>query len=174
METNFSSSNPKKDASKGDSGTKSITNTGNKWTQPKPFADEPVKIRIAMVLKWILASDKHDNILSGEEKLTNITVRLGKMKFNGYLRLFEIDMNIIKDYMTDSSWTLYKDFEKKHKKDAWKCPQCSLIFEKSASKWKCHRCLFYFHNKCSKPMQTKLNENSGEGIPLCNSCFFAL
>lgn len=174
LETNSTISIPEENADKFNSETKSSTSTGNKWTRPKPFEDEPVEMQVSMILKWIFAGDKYEKIMTGSEKLTNITTRLEKMKYNGYLRLFEIDMNIVKEYMTDSSWILYQDFKKKRERDAWKCPLCTLILEQNASNWKCHRCLFHFHEKCSKPMKTKLNGNSGESISLCSTCLFAL
>lgn len=138
-----------------------------KWHHPKPFKYESDEMRISLILKWIFAFNSRQDILSGTEKITNITSHLNRMKYNGYLRLFEIDMNIFKDRMTDTSWSLFQDFKSKHQGDAWKCPQCSLIFLENISKWKCERCLFFYHEKCAIKQNEEINV-------LCDSCFFSL
>lgn len=127
-----------------------------------------------MILKWIFGLESSENIISGKEKIKNITVRLSKMRFNGYLRLFEIDMNIFNDFMSESSWTLFEDFKSKRRLDAWKCPQCSSLFMESSLKWKCDRCLFWHHEKCAKARLIKQIEESVSEFSLCDSCFFAL
>lgn len=144
----------------------------NKWIHPKSFEEEPVQIKISLIVKWIYGSETFEAILLGKEKITNIETRLESMKFNGYLRLFEVDKNMLYDLMTDNSKILFEDFETKRKGDAWKCPHCSSIFGQGIAKWKCVRCLFWYHEKCAKPMQVKLSGVRDKF--LCNSCFFSL
>lgn len=130
--------------------TNSTDDNSKKWIYPKAFKDESDKIKISMILKWIFGFDSYENIISGKEKIKNIMVRLQKMGFNGYLRLFEIDMSIIKDFMSESSWILFEDFKSKRQLDEWKCPHCSSLFSSDSMKWKCDRCLFWHHVKCAK------------------------
>lgn len=146
------------------------------WVHPKPFRVESEDIKITMILKWILGSGStaYDGILNEKSKISNITVLLEKMKFNGYLRLFEVDMNILKKYMTESSWILFEDFKTKREKDTWKCPQCTTLFVQNTLKWNCDRCLFSYHEKCTKERKIKCKKNFGEDYSLCDSCFFAL
>lgn len=94
------------------------------------------------------------------------------MKFNGYLRLFEIDMNILMDRMANSSKLLFEDFKNKRKSDAWKCPQCLSLLAEDSKKWKCDRCLFWHHEKCAKAKQVK--RPAKPDALLCTSCFFVL
>lgn len=141
---------------------------------PKPFKNESDQMKIPMILKWIFGLDPYENIISGKEKIKNITVQLSKMGFNGYLRLFEIDMNILKDFISESSWTLFEDFKSKRRLDAWKCPQCSSLFSKNSLKWKCERCLFWHHEKCAKARNIKQKEEPTSQVSLCDSCFFDL
>lgn len=140
------------------------------WSHPKRFKDESDETKLSMMIKWILASGSHESILSGAEKITNIPTRLKAMKFNGYLRLWEIDTNILMNCMTESSWTLFSDFKTKHKDDAWKCPLCNSFFAHNQVKWKCERCIFFYHEKCAKGRKIK----GIEDYSLCDSCFFAL
>lgn len=146
--------------------------TAHTWSHPKSFKNESEVMQVSLICKWIFGSDKTQDILSGKEKMRNITMQLTKMRFNGYLRLFELDMNIVKDFMTESSWTLFEDFKTKHHEDAWKCPICSMQFVQDSLKWKCGRCLFWYHEKCTKARETR--QQDFENASLCSSCFFAL
>lgn len=145
--------------------------TTQKWNQPRPFAAETTENRIAMILKWMCGSNPFENILKGAEKMKNVVFFLEKMKFNGYLRLFQIDMNIVKNCMSDSSWTLYLDFKKRRENDTWKCQQCSSLLLPNVSKWQCAGCLFWIHQECAKP---KTNKYRGEEFSICPACLFAL
>lgn len=147
-----------------------IVCTSKQWSHPKRFKDESNDAKISMIIKWILTSGSHEGILSGAEKITNIPTRLKAMKFNGYLRLWEVDTNILKNFMSESSWTLLTDFKTKHKDDAWKCPHCNSFFAHDQVKWRCERCIFFYHEKCAKERKIK----GIEGYSLCDSCFFAL
>lgn len=142
------------------------------WSHPKRFEDESVEAKISMILKWIFGSDPHDGILSGVEKISNITTRLTKMKYNGYLRLCEVDTNMLMNSMTETSRILFNDFKTKHKDDEWKCPLCNFIFTHNQMevKWKCERCIFFYHEKCAKKREIKGKVE----YSLCDSCFFLL
>lgn len=139
-----------------------------KWVSPKPFESESTSNKISLILKWIFGPKSHEKYVSGE-KIANITTILQRLKFNSYLRLLEIDMNIMKEHMTESSWTLFEDFKEKRKDDKWKCPQCFSLFTENAEKYKCGRCLLWFHTKCSQPRTSQK-----DGVSLCTSCFFSL
>lgn len=154
--------------------TNNTVSRQNQWLHPKAFTNESEDTKISMILKWIFGPDSYEGILNGKVKINNITVRLEKMKFNGYLRLFEVDMSIILNRMTVSSWTLFNDFKTKRQNDAWKCPQCTSMFAQNTLKWKCQRCLFWYHEKCTKERKIKCKENLDEDYSLCDSCFFAL
>lgn len=136
--------------------------------------DEADEIKISIILKWIHGSDSHEDILTGKGKMKNITFLLGRMKYNGYLRLFEIDMSSVKNHMTGTSWTLFEDFKSKHKEDAWKCPQCSSFFVANLPKWKCDRCLLWHHEACTKARNIRQDGKSSGDYSLCESCFFGL
>lgn len=131
-------------------------------------------MKTSLILKWIFGSESFENVISGEEKIKNITARLDKMSSNGYLRLFEIDVNILKGLLSDSSWILFEDFKTKRQLDAWKCPQCASFFIVSSLKWKCERCLFWYLEKCTKARKIMQKEEPESDVSLCNSCFFAL
>lgn len=150
----------------------SPTVNSTKWIHPIPFEEESSEIKISMILKWVCGSESYGTILSGKNKLTNITTKLKSMKFNGYLRLFEVDMIPILDLMTESSQSLFDDFKNTHKEDAWKCPICSAFFGQSSSKWKCCRCLFWYHERCTN--ERKVTRVAKSGFSLCESCFFSL
>lgn len=153
--------------------TQSMINVAHKpqqWMHPKRFMDESEEVQTCMIMKWILGSGPHAGISSGAEKIPNITTRLKTMKFNGYLRLLEVDTNNIMDHLTEGSRILFNDFKTKHKDDAWKCPHCNHVFLLNDVKWKCERCLFFYHGKCAKERKIKGKEE----YSLCDSCFFAL
>lgn len=158
--------------SHGTSSVDPITNRKN-YSHPKPFWAESVEIQISMILGWIFRSESYQAVLDREDKIKNITSYLRSMRFNGYLRLFEVDMHIIKDRMTEPSWILFQDFKGKHEKDVCKCPLCTYDFVNDSVKWKCSRCLFYFHEKCSKGRKVSQDVNN-EGYILCDTCFFKL
>lgn len=147
-----------------------VVNKANQWSHPKPFKDESDEAKLCMILNWIYGPGSHEGILIGTEKINNITIFLKKMKFNGYLRLVGVDMNILKSRMSENSWTLFEDFQSKHKDGAWKCPQCNSFFAHDQVKWKCDRCLFFYHEICAEERKIKGNEE----YSLCSSCFFAL
>lgn len=137
----------------------------------KSFAAESNNSKVSLVLKWIMQGDPYAEILSGKEVIKNITIHLDKMNYNGYLRLFDIDLHVLKNYMTEASWILLQDYASKHKNDAWVCPLCKLIFKLNEYKWRCARCLFWYHGECSKPKKL-CEENTG--YILCLSCLFEL
>lgn len=145
--------------------------SAQKWHQPKPFADETTENKLAIILKWMCVSNSIENVLKGAEKIKNVVFLLEKMKFNGYLRLFQIDMDIARNCMSDSSWTLYLDFKKRRENDTWKCPQCSSLLLPNVSKWQCAGCLFWIHQECAK---AKTNKYRGEEFSICPACLFAL
>lgn len=149
-------------------------NSPNKWLHPKPFKDESDEIKLSMVLKWIFGGEPYGDVLTREKKVTNITVRLEKMNFNGYLRVLGIDAKYLMDYMSETSRTLFADYKSKHLMDEWKCPQCASFFKQDALKWKCARCLFWYHEKCTKERKILRTNESQEDYSLCDSCFFAL
>lgn len=156
-----------------DSTVANVTTTiSAKWNHPIPFAEESTEVKMSMILKWICDSESYADILRGKKKLTNITTQLKSMRFNGYLRLFEIDMSCIMDVMTQTSQTLFEDFKNTHKADAWKCPICSTFFVQNSSKWKCCRCLYWYHDRCTK--ERKVRREGKAGFSLCDSCFFVL
>lgn len=146
------------------------TASQSKWTVPKPFRDEPILKRAELMLKWILGDENFENILNGTKKITNITVLLNNMKYNGYLRLFGLDLDIMKIYITESSFILLQDFKLKHKEDKWICPQCQSFLEKQC-RWQCDRCLFWHHEKCSQPKDMR---SPCSNYRLCLACFFIL
>lgn len=146
-----------------------------KWTLPKTYMDESDASRVEIILKWILNGESIVNIISGTHKITNITSRLDSMKYNGYLRLLEIDLSIIRSYMTENSWILLEDFKQKHLQDKWICPQCHSILEQGTRKWQCGKCLFWHHEKCSKPKEIKRSVKDPDSTSLfCLACFFVL
>lgn len=140
----------------------------------KTFTDEPIDVKTKLVLQWIMSDKLYQ--AKAEEKIQNICILLNKMKYNGYLRLFEIDMSIVKKYMTDTSWTLFKDFEEKRKNDEWICPHCELMCKKDQVRWKCLRCLYWYHFDCSQPKEIKAKIISGgvDTYNLCFGCFFGM
>lgn len=141
----------------------------------KTFTDEPIDARAKLILKWLLPDDLYKKVKDGE-KLQNICVHLENMKYNGYLRLFEVDMSIVKDYMTPTSWSLFQDFQNKREKDTWICPHCSVACGKDTVRWKCMRCLFWFHPACTQPKIIKTNTETNCEITydLCFCCLFAI
>lgn len=143
------------------------------WAVPRPYEDESDQKKVEIISKWVLIGN-FDNILNGTTKITNITTHLENMHYNGYLRLFGIDLCIIQRYMTDNSWILLEDFKQKHKNDKWICPQCQQILEQNTSTWQCGRCLFWHHENCSQPKVIKRQQNSDLTDFLCLACFFVL
>lgn len=141
---------------------------------PKSYREEPTQKKAELLLKWISNNGSLDGILNGTTKITNITTKLKDMKYNGYLRLFDIDLTIIKTFMSENSWILLQDFKLKHKQDKWMCPQCHLFLEQDSSTWQCDRCLFWHHEKCSSPKEIRRQENLGLPFRLCLACFFVL
>lgn len=137
----------------------------------EPFEKESDEVKISIVLKWIMQQEPCADILSGKEVIKNIVAYLDKMNYNGYLRLFDIDLNLLKTYMTSISWSLLQDYASKHKNDLWVCPHCKLIFKGNDVKWRCERCLFWYHENCAQPK--KLTGQDGSYI-LCFTCLFGL
>lgn len=123
---------------------------------------------------WVFGSESFAGILSKNEKITNIGMRLENMKFNGYLRLFETNTTVLMECMTESSRILFNDFKIKRHGDEWKCPQCTFMFEPNALKWKCDRCLFFYHHKCALQRKVNRKEKLKGEYSLCPSCFFKL
>lgn len=163
-----------------------------KFGPVQTFMEESKENKIEMTLKWIVEPTEFADIISGKEQIRNITSLLDNMRFNGYLRLFEIDISMIRKkidfsdcnrtyfdvdlgmvekYFTPVSWTMLENFKANHKDDKWMCPQCRRHFGRADGKWKCERCLLWYHEKCSQPKQVK---RSDAGVLFCFSCFFNL
>lgn len=137
----------------------------------KPYQQESDDGKIMLLLKWIMQDEPYEQILSGQQVIKNITIQLNKMNYNGYLRLFDIELNILKNYMSDTSWNSLQDFASKRRSDSWVCPHCKHLFVSNEVKWRCERCLFWYHRMCAQP-----KELHGENtiFILCFSCLFEL
>lgn len=75
--------------------TDNLVSKPKQWFHPKPFKDESQEAKVSIILKWIFGPVSLEGIITGKKKITNFTIQLENMKFNGYLRLFEIDTNIL-------------------------------------------------------------------------------
>lgn len=134
----------------------------------KSFAEETTASKIDITFKWIFPNG-HE--CKDGKKMQNICMHLTSMTANGYLRLFEIDMTVMKDYMTETSWTLFRNFQEKHMHDPWICSHCNANCNDNENRWKCLRCLLWFHAACSKP---QIISSSGNKTNYCLTCFFNL
>lgn len=93
------------------------------------------------------------------------------MRYNGYLRiLHDVDVNLFKVYLSDTSQRLFDAFKDAHLNDGWICPKCSKYLATGESKWKCSRCLFFYHNVCA--MGQAIDNGDGTMYLLCLSCSF--
>lgn len=72
--------------------------TASQFGSVKTFIDEPEKNQIELILKWIVEPAMLSDILGGNQQIRNITVLLEGMRFNGYLRLFDINLSMIREY----------------------------------------------------------------------------
>lgn len=132
---------------------------------PVPFSSESDENKLKILLMWLLPKNQYESVLYGGS-IQNVKMHLENMNFNGYLRIFEADFNLLREKMSLTSWKLFLDFEQKRKNDKWICPTCANFFDDAIERWKCARCLFYFHDKCSQS-QTKR-------ILICFKCFFGM
>lgn len=122
--------------------------------------------QIALIFRWILQSD---NQQEQTDEIKNITLHLKNMPLNGYLRIFELDFDIVKKCMSDTSWILFLDFKEKRQNDSWICPHCKKFATVMEQRWKCDRCLFFFHTNCTKPQYTNFTASTFENF--CFDCF---
>jgi rubredoxin len=137
---------------------------------PKAYIDEPDIAKIKIILNW-MKQQKIDEILSGKEVIQNITVHLFSMQHNGYLRiLHDVDMNLIKVYLSETSRILFEQFKQDHLSDGWICPMCTKHFGLSDSKWKCSKCLYVYHNSCA--IGHAFDNVDNTIYLLCSSCAF--
>lgn len=130
---------------------------------PLAFEEESGANKLKLILSWLLPKNERQQVMTGK-LIQNIVKFLNAMKFNGYLRLFDENFELLKQRMTDTSWKLFLNFKEKRKNDEWICPTCAKFYNDKTSGWKCSRCLFYYHNNCAIPNGTNNN--------LCFSCFF--
>lgn len=65
----------------------------------KPFEQLSNDDQISFVLEWIMGKQNYAEILNGKQLIKNIKIHLDKMKYNGYLRLLDIDLGMVKDLM---------------------------------------------------------------------------
>lgn len=130
---------------------------------PLTFAEESGANKLKILLGWLLPKTECDQVKSGK-KIQNVSTFLNEMKFNGYLRIFSVDYEILKPCMSDNSWKLFLDFKKNRENDAWICGHCAQFLNDNDVQWKCRRCLLCFHEKCAKP---QIGSDS-----LCFKCLF--
>jgi rubredoxin len=143
-------------------------NVNNK-DDPKSYANEPDIEKIKMVLNWLRLSDKIEDIMSGKQQVQNITELLTDMHYNRYLRIVhDIDLNLIKVFLSETSWMLLQQFKTHHFNDGWICPSCKKYFQMLDSKWKCSRCLFFYHSLCAMGHAYAMNNNTT--YLLCGIC----
>lgn len=139
---------------------------------PKTFSAETQSNKAKLILEWILNDELSEDILNGNQKVQNIMFYLDKMKNHDYLRLFEdVDLGLIKRFLTTSSWILLQDFKKKHINDKWTCQKCNSFLKQNQKIWQCEKCLFWFHGKCMAS-QTIKDKNSVDETLMCFQCFF--
>lgn len=139
--------------------------------QPKTFIEEDENTQRKLILEWLLNSPV-DEYLHKHKTIDNITLLLENMKANGYLRIIQnIDLEIIKEYCSETSWEMIETFRENRTGDELKCSQCSDNFE-NINFWKCMRCFHVYHSKCcaSKIITRKENEQ----YSLCTGCFFQI
>lgn len=159
-------------------GTEKVVNSTNRITviqdsiisfAPKPFALEADESKVELVLKWINTGDCED-ILSGNKKVQNMRMLLEGMAFNGYLRILkDVEPNLIKNYLSSTSWSSFERFRKEHEDDKVICPYCKNCFDQNKTFWKCCRCLFYFHTTCAAPKRLRTKDDIYE---MCVKCAF--
>lgn len=135
---------------------------------------ETENIQSAFVLKW-LTGEIPSNILNGSEKLRNISVYLDRLKKQGsrtYLRLQEVKLEVIKEYLSDCSWDLLIDFVKKNIDELNVCHVCEVELHNINNEiFKCSRCLLYYHERCKEGQ--KLNDlDLSSQYFICKNCFF--
>lgn len=140
-------------------------NIDNILFTPLTFHEESESNKVNRILSWLLPKSEYARITNGE-LLRNVAMYLEKMKFHGYLRIFEVEHEGLKPYMTDTSWKLFLDFKNQRESDLWICPLCNKICDHVENRWKCMRCLFFFHVDCRKPFK--------EQERFCFDCVFAV
>lgn len=145
-------------------GIKTITNE-LLYSGPKSFSNESENAKISIILDWLMPNEK----FTEETKIQNITFLLNKMDFNGYLRIFEVEFEIIRNHLTDTSWNLLQDFKQKRQNDAWVCPSCMQFVGVMQQRWKCARCLYFYHTHCVQPNYIKGTNEIFDNF--CSKCF---
>lgn len=133
------------------------------FAAPLTFNNESGINKLKLLLSWLLPKSECDEVKNGKI-IQNISAFLKEMRFNGYLRFFSLDYEILKPCMSSTSWKLFLNFKKQRENDAWICPICELFFDENAVRWRCERCIFYFHDNCCK--------SQGKNDLLCFKCFF--
>lgn len=83
------------------------------FNDPVPFAQETAPRQIECVLNWFLTKDEFNNVLQKGDSIKNVVSRLEKMVFNGYLRIFDVEFEMLQNYMSETSWKVFLDFKRK-------------------------------------------------------------
>lgn len=129
----------------------------------------------ALILKWITGKTLSNDILNGSDKLRNISIYLDLLKTQGrrtYLRLKDVNIDLIKEYLSVCSWDLLLDFLKKIIDELNVCHVCKVELQNINDEiFKCSRCLLYYHEKCENGRKLD-NLGLSSQYFICKNCFF--
>lgn len=126
------------------------------------------------MMKWLTGEFPNNDILDESKKLRNISFYLDQLKKQGsrsYLRLMDINVEVIKQYLSECSWNLLEDFLRKNKHELNVCHVCKFELLNNNGIFKCSRCLLYYHDECEDRQTLNDSDLSGQYL-ICKNCYF--
>lgn len=121
---------------------------------PLPFDEETLEARAQIALKWMLNVNTLDrDILNGNKKISDMAHILKKEHPNRYLRVLQnVDLEILREYITETSFDFINDLKETTKNNSFICPTCNFVINQTneVDEFQCDKCFLFYHRKCSE------------------------
>lgn len=132
-----------------------------------PFVGKSLEQQQKILLSWITENHDLDAYFYHNVKIKNIENCLDKLLSNKlHNRLCRVNINIIKNFVTEISWKVLSAFIKEHEEDTDICRRCESNIPSDASFYVCHSCLLCFHSICDPEHKLQSNDE----ICVCRDC----
>lgn len=146
------------------------------------FIRESTDNKKQILLGWLIGEknvEKH--MKESTSQIKNVEGYLETLEKDGrHLRLSRVDLSIIRDYLTNTSWVFLHKYLENHANDENVCDRCTFKLKNNENNFLCQRCLLKYHNICEglqtvsvRSQQDDYDEQSSQQ-QFCKKCFYHL
>lgn len=146
-------------------------NSKSKKSLPVAFKHLSKSNKVKTILTWIMNDIPNESVMNHTRKIDTIQFHLNNIPNNAYMRLFEeVDVNILKEYLSEKAWCELQNFKAEHQNDMWHCHICFAVLSKRKLLIMCDKCMLWFHQTCLRKQSNLKGVAFNRKVFFCNSC----